>query len=152
MQSWPDNPLGHSDLGIDAAGNEVIFGAAAGGTYSKRFIMRRLDNGQVTALTPPTTWDWHSSTRAYRRPGWGLAVTNDAAGSIFDREIYWVKLDGSGTVQRLATHRSNLLSSSANPVAVPSPDGKRVAFASNWGSSTVGPVQDSVIDTRPVCP
>jgi uncharacterized protein YjdB len=149
---YGDHPLGHFDLGIDAAGNEVAFGAASAGTYSKRFIMRRLDNGQVTPLTPPTTWDWHSSTRAYRRPGWGLAVTNDAAGSIFDREIYWVKLDNSGTVQRVGHHRTKMTDYNASPFAVPSPDGKRIAFGSNWGASSGRPVQTYVIDTRAICP
>jgi hypothetical protein len=149
---WQDHPLGHFDLGIDQAGNEVAFGAAAGGTYAKRFIMRRMDNAQVTPLTPPTTWDWHSSTRAYRRPGWGLAVTNDAAGSIFDREIYWVKLDNSGIVQRLGHHRTNMADYNSSPFAVPSPDGKRVAFGSNWGASSGRPVQTYVIDTRSICP
>ena len=149
---YGDHPLGHFDLGIDQAGNEVAFGAAASGPYSKRFIMRRLDNGQVTPLTPATTWDWHSSTRAYRRPGWGLAVTNDAAGSVFDREIYWVKLDNSGTVQRLGRHRTNMTDYNASPFAVPSPDGKRVAFGSNWEASNGRPVQTYVIDTRSICP
>ncbi len=149
---YGDHPFGHFDLGIDAAGNEVAFGGASGGSYSKRFIMRRLDNGQVTPLTPTTSWDWHSSTRAYRRPGWGLAVTNDATGSIFDKEIYWVKLDASGTVQRLGRHRTNLSDYNSSPFAVPSPDGKRVAFGSNWGSSTARPVQTYVIDTRSICP
>ena len=148
VASWPDNPLGHSDLGVDAYGNEVIFGAASSGTYSKRFLMRRLDNGQITPLTPPTTWDWHSSTRAYQRRGWALAVTNDAAGSTFDREIYWVKLDGSGTMQRLGRHRTNMADYNSSPFAVPSPDGKRVAFASNWGASSGRPVQEYVIDLR----
>ena len=151
VASWPDTPLGHSDLGVDASGNEVIFGAASSGTYSKRFLMRRLDNGQITPLTPATTWDWHSSTRAYQRRGWALAVTNDAAGSTFDREIYWVKLDGSGTMQRLGRHRTAMTDYNASPFAVPSPDGRRVAFASNWGASDGRPVQEFVIDTRS-CP
>ena len=149
---YGDHPFGHFDLGIDAAGNEVAFGGSSSGPYSKRFIMRRLDNGQVTPLTPPTTWDWHASTRAYRRPGWGLGVTNDAAGSVLDREIYWVKLDGSGTIQRLGHHRTTMTDYNSSPFAVPSPDGKRVAFGSNWGASGGRPVQLYVIDTRSMCP
>ena len=149
---YGDHPFGHFDLGIDVAGNEVAFGGSSSGPYSKRFIMRRLDNGQVTPLTPPTTWDWHASTRAYRRPGWGLGVTNDAAGSVLDREIYWVKLDGSGTIQRLGHHRTTMTDYNSSPFAVPSPDGKRVAFGSNWGASGGRPVQLYVIDTRSMCP
>jgi len=145
---WKDHAFGHFDLGVDAAGNEVAFGGASTGAYAKRFIMRRLDSGQITPLTPPTTWDWHASTRAGRRPGWGLAVTNDAAGSVFDREIYWVKLDASGTVQRVGRHRTTMSSYDASPFAVPSPDGKRVAFGSNWGGSSV---QTFVLDTRGNC-
>ena len=149
---WQDHPLGHFDLGIDAWGNEVAFGAAAGGPYAKRFVMRRLDNGAVTPLTEAVSYDWHASTRNVRRPGWGYAVTNGATGSVFDRTVYAVRLDGSGAVERYAHHRTNHTDYDASPFAAPSPDGRRVMFASNWGAATGRPVQSYVIDTRPICP
>ena len=142
--------MAHLDFGVDQAGNEVIFGAAASGTYAKRFIMRRLADGVVTALTPAVSYNTHSSTRNYNRRGWAYAVTNDMTGGVLEQTVFAVKLDGSGAIERLARHRSNLADYDSSPFAVPSPDGKRVMFASNWGNSTGRPVQSYVIDTR--CP
>ena len=150
---WTDHPLGHFDLGIDAAGNEVAFGRASSGTYSNRLLMRRLDNGAVTPLLPSFGYfDYHASTRNLGRPGWGLVSVDAATGTPFDLEVFWVKLDGSQTVQRLVHHRNLNTDYDATPFAVPSPDGRRVLFASNWGASSGRPVQDYVLDTRPLCP
>jgi hypothetical protein len=152
VADWSDLKLGHFDLGVDAAGNEVAFGAVAGVTDAKRFIMRRLADGVITPLTPPVSYNTHASTRNNKRPGWGYIATNDTAGSVFDMTVWAVKLDGSGTVERLAHHRSNVTDYDANPFAVPSPDGKRVMFASNWGAASGRPVQAYIVDTSPLCP
>ena len=148
---WSDHPTGHADLGLDAAGNDVLFGGAAGGPYVKRFIARRLDNGQVTPLTGPISYNWHASTRNTARPGWGYVVTNDAAGTVFDRSVYAVALDGSGRVERLAHHRSNITDYEANPFAVPAPDGRRVLMRSDWGAGSGRPTQGFVVDARRLC-
>jgi hypothetical protein len=154
VQAWDDYILGHADLGIDAAGEEVIFSALTGGPYNRQWITRRLRDGQITALTPQqvTSYDYHASTRLTARPGWSLGVTNDAQGYTLDGEIYLMKLDGSRTIQRLAHHRAIASGSDYNayPFPTPSPDGKRVLFSSNWGASR--PVQAYVLDTRPICP
>ena len=149
---WSDLKLGHFDLGVDAAGNEVAFGGAASGTYAKRIIMRRLADGVLTPLTEPVSFNWHASTRNNKRPGWGYITTNDATGSVFDMTVWAIKLDESGTVERLAHHRTNQTDYDASAFAVPSPDGRRVMFASNWGDASGRPVQAYVIDTRQICP
>ena len=147
---WQDNRLGHYDLGFDAAGNEVAFGAVASGTLAKRYIERRLDNGVVTTLTGTvTSFNWHAGDRG--PSGWGFASTNDDTGAALDGEIYGIKLDGSGTVQRLAHHRANNVDYDSAPFPTASPDGKRVVFASNWMSSS-RPVQAYVVDVRNICP
>src|SRR5439155_4656141 len=70
----------------------------------------------------------------------------------FSDEIVAVKLDGSGTVERLAQVHTNLNGiylAEAHPV--PSPDGRRVLFASNWelaGDGLLNSIQDYVLDTR----
>jgi hypothetical protein len=150
LRTWTDFRMAHLDFGYDQAGNEVIFGAAASGSYAKRFIMRRLADGVVTPLTPAVSYNTHSSTRNNLRRGWAYAVTNDVTGGVLDQTVFAVKLDGSGTVERLARHRSNLADYDSSPFAVPSPDGKRVMFASNWGAASGRPVQSYVVDTR--CP
>ena len=131
----------------------MAFGRPSSGTYNNRIIMRRLDNGVVTPLLP--TWSYfayHASTRNLRRPGWGLISMTNTTGTPLDFEVFWVKLDGSGIVQRLGHHRSTSADYPAQPQAVPSPDGERVAVASNWNSSTGRPVQDYIFDVRSICP
>ncbi len=144
-------PVGHADLGVDQAGNDVLFSAASGGAYNNRFLMYQLSNGVVTPLSAPYTYDWHSSTRSYNHRGWAVASTNMASGSAVDNEIDMFKLDGTQTMIRLAHHR-NVNTGFQTPVGgVPSPDGKRVAFSSNWGSTSGTPMQEYVIDTTAVC-
>ena len=146
VSHWPEiSRPAHFDLTVDAAGNEVAVGAAGGGVDSKYFIMRRLDNGAVTRLGP-TGWNAHASARALGRPGWAYVVTNDATGSALDGEMVGLKLDGSGTVERYGRFRSATTDYEAYPMPVPSPDGKRILFASNWQVSGGRPVQAYVLD------
>jgi hypothetical protein len=147
---WQDYILGHYDLGLDQSGNEVAFGGVASGTAARRYIARRLDNGAVTTLTGTvTSFNWHAGDRGPN--GWGFASTNDDTGAALQGEIYGIKLDGSGTVQRLAHHRANNVDYDSAPFPTASPDGKRVVFASNWMSSS-RPVQAYIVDVRNICP
>jgi hypothetical protein len=149
---WPNNPMGHFDLGVNASGREVAFGAASGGAYPTRFVALDLGNGSVTPLSPPTSWDWHSSTRNTKRQGWGYASTNNMTSFVLSGEIYALKLDGSQSIERYGHFRSNVTDYEAAPFPSPSWDGKRIAFRSNWGASSGRPVHTFVIDTRSLCP
>jgi len=150
---WPDYTFGHYDLGFDAAGNEVAFGAVGQSPYAHHFIARRLDSGAITDLTGGvTSYNWHAGTRNTARAGWGYAATNDRTGYALDGEIYAVRLDGAQRVERYAHHRANNIDYDSAPFPTPSPDGKRVVFASNWGASGGRPIQTYVVDVRPICP
>jgi hypothetical protein len=150
---WQDYVLGHYDLGLDQSGNEIAFGEVSRGPFARHYIARRLDTGAVRDLTGPvTSFNGHATTRAAARVGWGYAATNDNAGYPLDGEIYAIKLDGSGTVQRYAHHRSNNIDYDSAPLPTPSPDGRRVLFGSNWGTASGRPMQAYVADTRQLCP
>lgn len=154
VQSWTDYVFGHSDLGVDAAGNEVIFTALQQGSYVRTWATRRLGTGTITQLSPTTvtSYNYHSSVRNTARGGWAYGVTNDRTGAPLDGEIYALKTDGSQSVQRLAHHRAEVTSNyDTNPFPTPSPDGRRVLFSSNWRNAT-GPIQTYVVDTRQLCP
>ena len=134
LSFWSDSPLGHWDTGKDAAGNDVAFGRPSSGTYNNRFVTRRFDTGAITPLTPGYGYfAYHASMRALARPGWGEATIDPGQAPPFTGEVMWVKLDGSGAVERLAHHRSTGSTFWAQPQGVPSPDGRRVLFASDWG-------------------
>lgn len=142
----------HEDFAIDADGQEVmVWYAWSDGQVSPfggRSVVAkaRLSDGVRTELID-TRWKWagHVSGVGSRgRPGWILASTYDNPGaandSPFQREIFWLKLDGSGAVQRLAHHHSDQGSCNADkdywaePHAVGSWDGSKVLFASVWGA------------------
>jgi hypothetical protein len=130
-------------------------------------VMVQLSNGAVTSLTDPgsdTTspeaYADHISCRAVLRPGWCYVSYYNEPGNRFSDEIIAVKLDGSGAVQQLAdTHTDNddtslaqnkqdpdfAYRSEAHPV--PSPDGTRILFASNWLFNATGGhgIEDYVI-------
>jgi hypothetical protein len=91
-------------------------------------------------------WDWfalHFSGIASRaHPGWVLTSTYTTPGNAqqpFAREVFWLKLDGSGAVRRIAHHHSDQDSANgdkdywAEPHATSSWDGSVVVFASVWG-------------------
>jgi hypothetical protein len=145
---WTDMKFGHYDLELDAAGNDLAFGAEASGTYAKRFVTRNLATGAITAISPATSFNWHASARDITRPGWGYAATNDLLGPVAG-ELYAIKTDG--TVERFAHHRAINQAYNDAPHPVPSPDGRRIAFSSNWGTAG-GAIQAYVMDTRQLCP
>src|SRR5207302_1108735 len=78
----------------------------------------------------------------------GNEGTNVSGGDRFNEEIMAVKMDGSGSVERFAQSHSDWENATgttgqysskdsdydyrSQPHEVPSPDGKRVIFASNW--------------------
>ena len=138
--------LGHADFALNPFdGNEdVLIGqrssgcpATVNGAPMAGVVMVRLRDGFVTMLTDPANeaFPHHLSTRNLDRPGWVYASYYPAAGQRFSDEVVAIKLDGSGAVERLA-HIHSAISGCyrCEPHAVPSRDGQRVMFASNWAA------------------
>ena len=131
-------PLKHADLALDPfdANEDVIIGGrSCPGSAIGHVVKVRLRDGKVTALTDPNNEASvaHVSTRNLERPGWAYVSFFKADGKRFSDEIVAVKLDGSLSVERYThTHTapSGCYRCEAHPV--PSRDGQRVLFASNW--------------------
>ena len=124
---------------------DVLVGREHCGNRGKRLngkliggvVMVRLRDNAVTSLTDPTNEAIAQgvSARNDQRPGWIYASYYAQAGKRFSDEIVAVKLDGSGAVERLAHKRSAYKACprcAAHPV--PSRDGLRVMWASNWST------------------
>ena len=155
-------PLKHADMMLDPFdGNEdvLVGGRACPGSALGHVVKVRLRDGLVTSLTDPSNEAgyMHGSARATGRPGWFI-VTYDRSpaytGRRFRGEIVALRIDGSGTVERLAHYHSTASTYRAQAHAVPSPDGRRVLFASDWaedcsrcGSRSV--FEDYVIELGP---
>lgn len=140
---------GHSDLGVDANGDEilviVIYDEDANQEVLKAF---RLRDGRETTLLAMDYALWlHVSCQNERRSEWCFISTYDSYYRLtddpvswlpFEDEIFAVKLDGSGQVQRLAHHHSRRYSPAASdvywaePHATVSRKANRILFGSNW--------------------
>lgn len=156
-------PLKHADMALDPFDNGedvLVGGRACPGSALGRVVKVRLRDGKVTALTDPKNEAGysHGSARNTARPGWFyVTYSRDPAyiGRRFYGEIVAVKLDGSGTVERFGHHHSTESSYRVQAQAVPSPDGRRILFASDWaegcggGCGSRGVAGSYVIDTRP---
>jgi hypothetical protein len=128
----------HGDNALDANGNEIFVSNNA-----PSVVAFNLATGAGTRLLPATTaFEYgHVSGRNLARPGWiYLSVFNNSitAGRAGHDQVIAVKTDGSGTVEVFAfSHHTNTTTYAMQPHAVPSPDGRRVLFASEWGSTSV---------------
>jgi hypothetical protein len=132
-------PLKHADMARDPFDHDedvIIGGRSCAGSKLGRVVKVRLKDGRVTALTDPAheASVAHVSTRNRDRPGWAYVSYFRAEGKRFSDEIVAVKLDGSRTVERIArTHGTSKGCYRCEAHPAPSPDGRRVVFASNWG-------------------
>ena len=76
----------------------------------------------------------HISCRNFKRPGWCYVSAHDSKGNAM-YEVFAVKLDGSQTVERFAHHHTTASTEPTQARGVPSPDGTKVMFGSDWGGS-----------------
>ena len=144
----PEN-ISHFDLAVDVDGEDVAVGVSKPGKYDGSLIKLRLTDGHMTRLTFKG-YAGHTSTRNLRRRGWAYVTyqTRSRNWPPFFDEVVAVKMDGSGQVERLARMHALETDYRTEAQASPSPDGKRVVFASTWDSASGRPIGCYVIDTR----
>jgi hypothetical protein len=142
-------PLKHADLTLDPFDDDedvLVGGRSCPGSPLGRVVKVRLRDGKVTALTDPRgeASVSHVSTRNVGRPGWAYVSYFAGRGKRQSDEIVAVRLDGSRTVERLARGRSRTKGCYRCEVhPAPSPDGRRVLFASNWAEDCGGRCGDA---------
>jgi len=163
--------VGHADLTMNPFDNneDVLIGKEDCGNVGKTIngtlvgsvMMVRLRDGAITALITYSNAaaPHHISARDYDRPGWVYVGFHNGSGQRFWDEIVAIKMDGSGAVERLA-HKHSQYSTCyrCESHAVPSRDGKRVLFASNWASNcgtlcgATSDIKTYIVDTRTPLP
>ncbi len=133
----------HADYCYDTNGDEVMVVTSS---YSSALEMVRLSDGSTTELLSKDQIDFdiHVSCRNLARPGWAYV-------SHFHREccretkpnantLFAVRLDGSGTVEIFGhQHQSDIEDYDRAAFGVPSRDGTRVMFRSDWHDGTGSP-------------
>ncbi len=150
LHDLPRGTYGHGDLCLGSNGDEfLVFDGADYEIDGNRNInIANLKTGKLDILvrigwrsTP------HVSCRNLDKPGWALISTQgpDNKYPNHDFEIFWVKLDGSRDIRRVAHHRSSRKNGGyfAEQQAVTNKYGSKIIFASNWGD---GDVSDYLID------
>lgn len=142
LYSLPDGTYGHADICYMSDGREaVIFDGA---DYPMDPTHRTLNAAVLESgeLIRVSTISWtqtpHISCRNTDLPGWALVSSYDRDdgeppyNTLLD-EIYWLKLDGSEDVRRIAHHMSDgNRNYFGEPHAVPNRDGSKIIFSSNW--------------------
>lgn len=137
----------HYDLTVDANGDDIAVGVSKSKPDEGKVIKRRLKDGKITVLTSGG-YGGHTSTRNFKQLGWAY-VTYQYKGP--DWAPYWdeiiaVKLDGSLKTERIAHIHTGGKDYLNQAHAVPSPDGKRVIFASSWDNDKGRPVNAYVVE------
>jgi hypothetical protein len=134
----------HSDIALDAAGNDVYVSVdydANGGPV----FMTNLRSGERTDLFPTyldgTTMALHFSGKSFRKPGWVLVSSyaesppRSAGRAPWPHgRVFALELRKDPTVLALVHHRSRYKDYWTAPVAAVNRDFSRVLFNSNWGA------------------
>jgi hypothetical protein len=128
----------HSDLGIDAEGNEVYVTFCDNAERENHFYLKmvRLSDGLETIIFTYSkaygVWHGHISCRNINRPGWAY-VSEGCCKTIGEKEIFAIKLDTTNTVERFGHHHAMYKDGYEQEAhAVPNRDGTKVMFASSW--------------------
>ena len=137
----------HYDLTVDGNGDDIAVGVSKSKPDEGKIIKRRLKDGKVTVLTK-SGYGGHTSTRNINRPGWAYVTyqyKGPGWGPYWD-EILAVKLDGSLTVKRIVHVHTGGKDYLNQAHAVPSPDGKKVVYASSWDEAKGRPINAYVVE------
>ncbi|MEM7378309.1 MAG: hypothetical protein AAF460_12490, partial [Pseudomonadota bacterium] len=120
----------------------LIDGADLSGAAARPLFGAVLPHGPLEVFSS-ISWSVtpHVSCRNLDRPGWALISVMGVADPrypVHSNEVFWLKLDGSGSVRRVAGHRSDGHPDAyfSESHAVASRDASRVVFASDWHGQT----------------
>lgn len=148
----PQGSFGHADLCLTEDGRDLLVydGADHQLDNNRNINIADLTTGKVKVGTR-IGWGTtpHVSCRNLNLPGWALISTQgpDRKYPNRDFEIFWLRLDGSGEVRRVAHHHSDREMGGyfAEQHAVSNRDGTMILFASNWGGTQVN---EFLVDLR----
>jgi hypothetical protein len=139
LRDLPEGSFGHGDICLLADGSEALVydGADHQLDHNRNINIADLATGRVT-IGVRIGWEStpHVSCRNLDLSGWALISTQgpDKKYPNHDFEIFWLKLDGSREVRRVAHHHSDRDDGGyfAEQHAVTNRDGSKIVFASNW--------------------
>jgi hypothetical protein len=130
----------HGDVGLTAEGEDVWVAWHDTSLYdslqSASAYAWRLRDRESIAVVPTGTPGGHISCRNTRRPGYCYASQNRSGGAVGNDLLYSFPLDGSMQMEVYASQHATGSTYARQPHGVPSQDGTRVLWASDWDDST----------------
>ncbi len=160
--NFTDHAGGHYNVGNGWMANMDIYSTGNGNRTLKRWLsspkqwIELFDSGRF-ANPPYSVIEWnvdHHYSIEGPNDDWMCISSRCLAGADytkpFQNEIWLVKTDGSGQVKRLAHHRSSMADYWRSPFAQISPDGRFIAFNSDWNNPNqpqdiyIIPLDDSI--------
>lgn len=129
-----------------AGGIEYMVGGDR--SASGDLIKRRLSNGAATVIGPDA-FTYHTSARSHDVVTLWISTDfwpdSDNPNGIYVSEIVIVAMDGSVVGRVCHTHKSGTIAYDRETQGIISPDGKMIAFHTDWGNGS-GPVVTFVAD------
>lgn len=157
----PLGSYGHADLCSLADGREVMVYdgadhvvAADGDRWVNMAYLDTVSGDDTGTVVPLVKIGWstapHVSCRNTQFPGWALISNQGDGSNNYDKEIFWMKLDGSGEVRRVAHHYSDRDTGGyfAEQHAVTNKHGTKIIYASNYGSGDISSYLIDLTDFR----
>jgi len=147
----------HSDLGIDANGDDVSisidYQASGGPVYYTNLRTGERTNLFTTYLAHTAT-AMHFSGKAFKKPGWALMSTYQDDGGTskrqwLHRKVFAVELKPNGRVVMLAHHHAVAAGYWTEPHGSVNRDFTRVVFNSNWDNKSESDVDTYMIELPP---
>jgi len=131
---------GHSDVGINQAGEQVWIHFYNYNDYEYSLVESRLSDGAETNYYLPYAirpWWGHISMRNINRPGWAYVTLGGIQANVVDGDaghiVLAIKLDGSGIVENFGRTYNTAIDYNHETQASVNSDGTKIIFASGWG-------------------
>lgn len=121
----------HGDFGYAVDGDEV-FVQFWGPTGSlNMYYLNRMERIELSNHSD-FTGEGHVSCRNLNRPGWAYVSQDE---EVHSGQLIAIKLDNSGLVEHFGHHFSSSSTYNKSPMPVPSPNGDKLMFKSDFGNA-----------------
>jgi len=143
----------HSDIGIDANGNDIYVSVDYQSNGGDVFMIN-INTGLRTSLFPTyvsgSATALHVSAKNFNKPGWALISTYANYGGNgkewLHKKVFAVQLKSNPKIYNLAFHRAVENGYFTEPVASVNRDFNKIIFNSNWNVNTAEDIDAYMVE------
>lgn len=121
----------HGDFGYAIDGDEVFVQFWGPTGTVNMYYLNRMERIVLTS-SPDFSGEGHVSCRNLNRPGWAYVSQDEV---VHTGQIVAMKLDDSGLVEHFGHHYSSSSTYNKSPMPVPTPNGEKIMFKSDFGNA-----------------